>query len=979
MKHRSSIANVVLVAALSPFVAGSAAAESILLNELAVSEGTGSLATPLGTSVGKTTGVEKLFDGDGSTFFEHAVYPSWGGIKLTEPCVLTHVEYYPRPSWMQRMRGCLVQGANTSDFSDAKTLIVCMPVPTWTANTWKTQYALLPAATNAYSYFRLWCNPTTYNGSCAGNCTEMKFFGRKASAVAPTPAAAPTVTLGVVMNGAATFRLANVADDQCALEVERKDGTGAWTSCAFEMTGESDVTVRDVTKGPVSFRLRYANGSTVSGWTEQSFATVAHAIPGSYVGVAQTGQYGGWCGENNSSDSNVSKHFSGPFAFDGTLGEIVHNPTGAYWTGLDFGTERTISAIRYVPRLDAVSYANICCFEVANEPDFSDAKRVVALGSDHEARLYEVTLATPVKARYARFRKNGSGIYAFAEVEFVSPVSAEVPADCAVTSSGQEDDFAVVSWTPKAGQDKVVVETAPGPGGPWSEAAVVDASLGVWTNVTEVAGVPLWYRVALRDGDQTGVFTQVVGHRRVLRLERDWNNLSTLKAGVTIATSKGASQPTGCPFTAAFDNNTSTYPDMGQPFAKIGVDLGGEFALAYVRAYPRQGWAANRMNNTICYASGEPVTGAWESTGVPVTPPFVCTGMNWVNAVAMRPQYYRTFWLSKPYADPGQSSAGNYSFYGNVSEIEFYGWPKENTVNRLGVPEELHVMPRQKAVDLAWNACNLAETYRVERCEDFADVWTLLGVTGTTRWSDATAVSGKSYAYRVTSVKGTESAVSATVSGRLGATDLGCGWEASEAFGTSFAGEATVDAVAEAVTLTTAGGDLKDDRCRYLWRNLRKNFEFEFRYDVQNMSGLTAFKDGQKVALMLRDGLGEGGVFVAPAVKLETTGCSVGVYTRLTADGAVAAPATWTALDDSFVSGFFKVRRVYDRVEVWIKGVESAEWTSLGAYTLTGLDNEVSVGAAVACEYARERVPYTSRISQTKYTKVPFGFCLIFK
>lgn len=73
------------------------------------------------------------------------------------------------------------------------------------------------------------------------------------------------------------------------------------------------------------------------------------------------------------------------------------------------------------------------------------------------------------------------------------------------------------------------------------------------------------------------------------------------------------------------------------------------------------------------------------------------------------------------------------------------------------------------------------------------------------------------------------------------------------------------------------------------------------------------------------------------------------------------------------------MRRVYDRVEVWIKGVESAEWTSLGAYTLTGLDNEVSVGSAVTCEYARERVPYTSRISEAKYTKVPFGFCLIFK
>ena len=118
-----------------------AAADPVLLNDYAVTGEAGSLDNPLGVAGDKASiGLAKLFDDDSSTYYEKTSYPCWAGLKFIEPCVVTSVKFKGRGGWWQRMRGILIQGANTADFSDAQTLIVCIPDPSWTSGEF-TQFA----------------------------------------------------------------------------------------------------------------------------------------------------------------------------------------------------------------------------------------------------------------------------------------------------------------------------------------------------------------------------------------------------------------------------------------------------------------------------------------------------------------------------------------------------------------------------------------------------------------------------------------------------------------------------------------------------------------------------------------------------------------------------------------------------------------------------------------------------------------------
>ena len=67
---------------------------------------------------------EKVFDGDTATFFDppnEASHggPCWAGIELEEPRIVTRIRYFGRAANIVRMYGCVFQGANEADFSDA--------------------------------------------------------------------------------------------------------------------------------------------------------------------------------------------------------------------------------------------------------------------------------------------------------------------------------------------------------------------------------------------------------------------------------------------------------------------------------------------------------------------------------------------------------------------------------------------------------------------------------------------------------------------------------------------------------------------------------------------------------------------------------------------------------------------------------------------------------------------------------------------
>ncbi len=945
--------------------------DPVLLNELAVSEGDGSLASPLGTG-GNNANVAsaKLFDGDTSSFWEKTTYPGWAGIKFTEPCVITSVEYAGRSAWWQRMRGILIQGANTTDFSDAQTLIVCMPNPSWTSGNF-SQRALLPAATNSYLYVRMWCNANTYNGSCAGNCTEMRFYGHKAADAPVAPAQAPVVSLSATMNGAATFRLANAADAASVVEVQRKyAGETEWSGCATEATGPADVTVMGVEPRAATYRLRYVNETGASAWTEVAFAATC-PLAGTWLEDHDTSgvQFNG---ESNANDTYVARHFYGQNAFDGTFGGIFDQKSnnGPWSTGLDFGGVRTISAIRYIPRLDAhPEYAANCAFQVANRADFADAVTMAETpASGIEGRVYEIALAQSAQGRYVRVVSKSVANIAFAEVEFCSPEAT--PFNLAVASSDPQDQHAVLTWELSDSSRGLVVQRATAPGGPWTQATTLAAGSETWTDTACSIGTKYWYRVAYAGASMQSV---PVAYRRAQRLERDWSDLTQLKVGCSLI-QKGGNATTA---PRLFDNDTSTFPDTSSALDKLGVDLGGEYGIAYVRAMPRANWAI-RLNNAIPYGSNET---EWYNHGEPVGPAFqVPNQSTWGIVQAFEPtRYYRYVWLTKPYSDPGQSNVGNFSFYGNASELELYGWPKANIENILLAPEKIQAFPRAGAVDLAWEACNCAAGYRVERRQDHGGAWIVLGETAGPRFTDATVAAGGIYDYRVTSLNGSETAISADIPVLAAAMSPGGGWDGTAAFGTWDEGTTEIDSVAGTATIATGGGDLSasSERYRYLWKRMGGAFDCSFRYEMLNMTGTTAFTNDQKIAFMVRAELGGGAVFAAPAVRLSLSGHGpqAGVVSRAAAGGA--ATEAWAATDVGLTCGRLRICRTGGRLRCWVKGDEAADWTSLGAFAVPSRA-DLYVGPAVACAYSRANL-FTYRVSEWQEESLPVGTMILFR
>ena len=102
------------------------------LNSIAVTNETGAIIVS-GTdgSFNNSANATKaaVFDGNTATFFDPdgtvtRAQACWAGFELQAQKMVTRVRYYGRTGNAHRMRGCLFQGANLPDFSDALTLHV---------------------------------------------------------------------------------------------------------------------------------------------------------------------------------------------------------------------------------------------------------------------------------------------------------------------------------------------------------------------------------------------------------------------------------------------------------------------------------------------------------------------------------------------------------------------------------------------------------------------------------------------------------------------------------------------------------------------------------------------------------------------------------------------------------------------------------------------------------------------------------------
>ena len=114
------------------------------------------------------------------------------------------------------------------------------------------------------------------------------------------------------------------------------------------------------------------------------------------------------------------------------------------------------------------------------------------------------------------------------------------PASFAVARSDLQNQYAVLSWKLPADVTNTVIYRAYGEGGPWTEIAETNDLATTYTDETAPLGVPCWYKIAFAARDEENVRTvgdmcvAVVSHRRCQLLERNWDDMTHVKDGVTI-------------------------------------------------------------------------------------------------------------------------------------------------------------------------------------------------------------------------------------------------------------------------------------------------------------------------------------------------------------------------------------------------------------------------------------------------------------
>lgn len=733
------------------------------LNDLAVRDGNGQIVV-YGTdgSYNDNPSLTKAaaFDGDTETFFDPSsaavTEPCWAGFELETPMMITRVRFYPRATYPDRLVGCLIQGANTVDFSDAVTLHT---ITAARANAWGDEKMSTPESMQAFRYVRIY-GPTPYaaggplNGSCCGNVAEIEFYGSDlpgSEMQFPDP---PEIGFADCINGQMNFRFATV-ENTLIYQIQRKNADAPDSAFADHLNfGYPGAVARyycfDPTpvSVPTVYRVRALNTVGASEWVEKTI-TPRPFLRGTWIGVAGSWGNGGATGDK---------------VFDGNIATYYdpENGTGnGGWTGCDFGEERVITGLAYVPRENFADRMLQGTFQFASRPDFADAV-VFFLVTDMPGydAVTLIDLAEPVTARYVRFQSGADVWCNAAEIEWRPPVTElEPPPPVTVSISDMELQHAVLTWetpAPRTPCDTIAVLKGKGPGGPWIDISPEDISLATTTHTdTDISGYEGWYyTLAYRktvDGvSHLGPVSEPAFFRRGHKLPVTTVN-GYFQNGMTGLTDGTPYQDNSAVGPAAmFDGSTQTFADIVPAVVRAGVDMAERYGITFARIFPRSN-IVGRPNGAALWASNN--ESDWMD-GVQISPAVTITTADWVLTMANSPERWRYVYLYKAS-----------DFYANVAELELYGWSLADIADDLTAPQHLAATCTAEALTLTWDEALNAERYIVERKVGQLGEWTKIGESLTeSRFEDSTVnLQGVLHAYRVTAVRGDEQACSATL------------------------------------------------------------------------------------------------------------------------------------------------------------------------------------------------------------------------
>ncbi|MBO6167885.1 MAG: hypothetical protein J6P13_05995 [Kiritimatiellae bacterium] len=649
---------------------------------------------------------------------------AWAGFGTKAGASVTKIRYYARndgTEYAARAIGLQFQGATNAGFSDAVTLYT---IPSTSlddlTNGWQEVY--LAPSTAKYTFFRIF-------GDYGGNLCEAEFYGTTEDLSASSAPSAPAFTQFALINGKLTYAFTAQADAY-AYRVERRyAGESEWEALASHIYIDEGASVAGMVDcylpGPADYRLVAVN---LADETASALESVAYYKPLKGAAI-------------QSEEGDVGS------VFDGDIATGYQSSEDGQWLGLNLGAAKSVCGVRLMPKSSGDNWYNeYDKVGTADNPSFTNEITSDSLNASWEtqdAPVYGFVTNYSFAAMtgsYVRYIANEYRKCSLAEIEFLTDEWTPDAAPGNLVISG-----ATLTWDlPEvACMSSRVVRTTAQYGGSDVQTFDLRGDATSWTDTTAKAGITYYYTVQSVNNvggvEYAGPASAQVSYRFLMQIERDENDQSQLRSGMTAIQSGkdyiwNSDEERFTSSANLFDGSMSSCADLSDGGCKVGIDLGDEYVITSFKFFPRGGYL-ERANGIILAASNN---GDYFNNATAISGSCAVTEEQWYSFDTSSSAPWRYVFLQK-----------DSDFYGNVAELQLFGYLASDAAGVVVAPTAAAAWSGSR-VSVSWEGGSNAVSCDVERSEDGGTAWTTLasGVTGT-QWIDATANFRKSYVYRL--------------------------------------------------------------------------------------------------------------------------------------------------------------------------------------------------------------------------------------
>ena len=406
------------------------------------------VASPLSViGSGDVLNMTRAFDNNIATHAEPGgASGAWVGLDLGAGNAreIAAVQFVPRANWASRMVNGVFQGSNTADFSSGVVELAKVNVlpPQGVPTT------LRASSGGTFRYVR-YLSP----GDGYANVAEIRFFGAGNPLPPPAPAALQATHSGTTAN--LTWR-SPPSGTAYGYDVKRSAAFGAPYSVIAADFGATSFQDSGLAPGATYYYVVSARND--AGESPDSYPLILNPAAATRLSGTVIGTDGSWDGS--------STKFK---VFDNSLATYFDSPqANGSWAGLDLGSARKITSIRYSPRNSTANWLGRMVggtFQAADNPAFNDAVTLFVVPVAPTYNVLTTAAAGDAGAyRYVRYLSPNGGHCNVSEVQFYGSSLPAAPGGVAVESQGAT---ASIIWDNVAGALRYRVMRSEASGGPY--------------------------------------------------------------------------------------------------------------------------------------------------------------------------------------------------------------------------------------------------------------------------------------------------------------------------------------------------------------------------------------------------------------------------------------------------------------------------------------------------------------------------------